>query len=227
MSFVDFAIEHLPFILKGVPVTLSLWALAITFGFFFGLALAWCRIYAATPLYLLATVYIEIFRGTPMLVQMFFIYLGLPELGIVLDPFTSAVVAIGLNTSAYQAEYFRAALLSVPPGQMQAARAIGMKRTQALIHIVLPQALRRVLPQWSNEAILELKFTSIAFAIGVTEITARAEQIGYRTFEFFDVFLLVAIVYLVLTGIVAETLQWVERRVHIPGVTTVGSGAGS
>ncbi|MBB4285721.1 amino acid ABC transporter permease [Roseospira goensis] len=226
MEFLDFAGEHLPFILEGVPVTLGLWILAISFGFVFGLVLAWCRIYAPTPLYLLATGYIEIFRGTPMLVQMFFIYLGLPEVGIVLDPFTSAVVAIGLNTSAYQAEYFRAALLSVPQGQMQAARAMGMGQTQALIHVILPQALRRVLPQWSNEAILELKFTSIAFAIGVSEITARAEQVGYRTFEFFDVFLLVALVYLVLTGVVAEVLQWVERRVHVPGVTTTGAAAG-
>lgn len=221
MEFLAFAQEHLPFILEGLPVTLGLWIIAITFGFFFGLALAWCRIYGNKPLYYLATTYIEIFRGTPMLVQMFFIYLGLPEVGIVLDPFPCAVIAIGLNTSAYQAEYFRAALLSVPQGQMQAARAMGMGRTQALVNIILPQALRRVLPQWSNEAILELKFTSIAFAIGVTEITARAEQVGYRTFEFFDVFLLVALIYLVLTGVVAEFLQWVERRLHVPGVTTV------
>ena len=218
-SFVDFAAEHLPFILAGVPVTLALWAIALAFGFAFGLVLAWCRIYGGRAVYGAATAYIEIFRGTPMLVQMLFIYLGLPEVGIVFDPFTAAAVAIGLNPSAYQAEYFRAAIRSIPAGQMTAARAMGMSEFGGLIHIVLPQALRRVIPQWSNEAILELKFTSIAFAIGVSEITARGETIGFQSFRFFEVFLIVAVVYLVLTATVAQILQFVEGRVRVPGLT--------
>ena len=218
-SFIDFAAEHLPFILEGVPITLALWAIALGFGFFFGLVLAWCRTYGGRAVHGAATVYIEIFRGTPMLVQMLFIYLGLPEIGIVFDPFMAAAVAIGLNTSAYQAEYFRAAIRSIPSGQMTAARAMGMSEFGGLLHIVLPQALRRVIPQWSNEAILELKFTSIAFAIGVSEITARGETIGFQSFRFFEVFLLVALIYLVLTATVAQILQYVEHRVHVPGLT--------
>lgn len=218
-DFLDFAAEHLPYILAGVPTTLALWAIAIAFGFGFGLVLAWCRIYAAKPLYWAATTYVEIFRGTPMLVQMFFIYLGLPEIGITLGPFAAAATAIGLNTSAYQAEYFRGAIQSIPQGQMTAARAMGMSTVQGLTVIVLPQALRRVIPQWSNEAILELKFTSIAFAIGVTELTARAETIGFKTFRFFEIFLIVAAVYLVLTLTVAQILQFVEKRTAIPGLT--------
>jgi len=217
-AFFDFAAEHLPFILAGIPTTLALWAIAISFGFVFGLVLAWCRIYAAMVPYWLATGYIEVFRGTPMLVQMLFIYLGLPEIGITLDPFTSAAVAIGLNTSAYQAEYFRGSIQSIPQGQMNAARAMGMSDLEGLRYVVLPQALRRVIPQWSNEAILELKFTSIAFAIGVTELTARAEEIGFETFRFFEVFLLVAAVYLVLTATVAQILQFVERKTDVPGL---------
>jgi len=218
-EFLDFAAEHLPYILAGVPTTLALWAIAITFGFFFGLVLAWCRIYAPALPYWAATTYIEVFRGTPMLVQMLFIYLGLPEIGITLDPFSSAAVAIGLNTSAYQAEYFRGAIQSIPLGQMNAARSMGMTDLQGLIYVVLPQALRRVIPQWSNEAILELKFTSIAFAVGVTELTARAETIGFKTFRFFEIFLIVAAVYLVLTATVAQILQFVERRTAVPGLS--------
>jgi polar amino acid transport system permease protein len=218
-DFLDFAAEHLPYILAGVPTTLALWILAITFGFFFGLVLAWCRIYGKKPAYWASTGYIELFRGTPMLVQMLFIYLGLPEVGLTFDPFTAAVIAIGLNTSAYQAEYFRGAIQSIPQGQMTAARAMGMSDLQGLIFIVLPQALRRVIPQWSNEAILELKFTSIAFAIGVTEITARAETIGFKTFRFFEIFLIVAAVYFVLTATVAQILHIVERRTAVPGLT--------
>ena len=128
------------------------------------------------------------------------------------------MIAIGLNSAAYQAEYFRGAVRSIPQGQMAAARAIGMTRLQALRNVLLPQALRRVIPQWSNEAILELKYTSIAYAIGVSEMTSKAEQIGYKTFHFFEVFLLVAIVYVVLTGIVAQLLHVLEQRTSIPGV---------
>ncbi|MDZ7842128.1 MAG: amino acid ABC transporter permease [Gammaproteobacteria bacterium] len=217
-SFYEFALEHLPYILEGVPITLGLWVLAISMGAVFGLVLAWARLYGNRLVYAAATVYVEIFRGTPMLVQMFFIYLGLPEIGITFGPFTAAVIAIGLNTAAYQAEYFRGAIRSIPAGQMTAARAMGMSSLGGLRWIVLPQALRRVIPQWSNEAILELKYTSIAYAIGVSEITARAEKIGYETFNFFQVFLLLALVYLVLTGTVAQILYYLEKRTAVPGL---------
>ncbi|WP_102784784.1 MULTISPECIES: amino acid ABC transporter permease [Thalassospira] len=214
----DFAIEHLPYVLQGIPTTLGLWASAMVIGAALGLVLAWARIYGSRPIYLAATIYVEIFRGTPMLVQMLFIYLGLPEIGIVFDPLTAAIIAIGLNTAAYQAEYFRGAVRSVPIGQMAAARALGMGQFQGFKNIILPQALRRVIPQWSNEAILELKYTSIAYAIGVTEITARAEKIGYETFQFFEVFLLIAAIYVVMTSVVAQVLLFVEKRVSVPGL---------
>lgn len=219
LEFIEFGRTWLPFLLEGVGVTLGLWALAMVLSFGLALALVWARIYASKPIYLLATAYIEIFRGTPMLVQLLFIYLGLPEIGIVLDPFSAAVVAIGMNSAAYQAEYFRGAIQSLPQGQMIAARAMGMTRFQALRDIILPQAGRRVIPQWSNEAIVELKYTSIAYAIGLTELTARAEQVGYQTFQFLEAFTLVALIYLVLTGIVAQLLDLLEKKTQIPGLT--------
>ena len=217
-DFFSFAAEYLPEILAALPVTLGLWVLAMILGLVLGLLLATGRLYGNRVIYGLTTAYVEIFRGTPMLVQMFFIYLGLPEIGIVLDPFFAAFVAIGMNSAAYQAEYFRGAVRSVPPGQMLAARAIGMTRMEGYRSIILPQAMRRVIPQWTNEAILELKYTSIAYAIGVSEITARAERIGNTTFQFFDAFLLLAIIYVVMTGVVAQVLQVVETRTAIPGV---------
>ncbi len=226
MDFLHFAIEHLPVLLEALPVTLGLWVLAMIIGAVLGLLLAAGRLYGKGIVYWLVTAYVEVFRGTPMLVQMFFIYLGLPEIGITLDPFTAAVVAIGLNSAAYQAEYFRGAIRSIPQGQMAAARAMGMSTLQGLKWIALPQALRRVIPQWSNEAIVELKYTSIAYAIGVTEITARAERIGYTTFQFFDVFLLLALIYVVLTGIVAQVLQHVEKRTAVPGLGSAAAARG-
>lgn len=220
LDFIRFSAEWLPELLKGVPVTLSLWLIAITLGFALGLVLAWARVYGNRLWYWLSTAYIELFRGTPMLVQMFFIYLGLPHVGIVFDAFTAAVIAITLNSAAYQAEYFRGSVLSVPQGQMTAARACGMTRWQAIRFILLPQALRRVIPQWSNEAIIELKFTSIAYTIGVVEITSIASDIGSRTLNFFQIFLLAGIIYLILTSSVASFLNWLERRYHVPGVTS-------
>lgn len=221
LEFLEFSVEWLPALLKGVPITLSLWAISLTLAFFLGLLLAWARIYGNKFWYGFSTVYVEVFRGTPMLIQMFFIYLGLPELGIVFDSFTCAIIAITLNSAAYQAEYFRGSIQSIPHGQMTAARACGMSSRQAIIHVVLPQALRRVVPQWSNEAILELKFTSIAYTIGVMEITALASKVGYETLEFFHVFLLAAVIYLVMTSFVGWLLDVLERRIHIPGVSTL------
>ncbi|MFY0991839.1 amino acid ABC transporter permease [Halomonas sp. C05BenzN] len=221
-EFIEFGRTWMPFLLEGVGVTMGLWAIAMLLGFCLALLLVWGRIYAPRPIYLLATLYVEVFRGTPMLVQLFFIYLGLPEIGIVLDPFTAAALAIGLNSAAYQAEYFRGAILSLPAGQMVAARAMGMSRFQALRDIILPQAGRRVIPQWSNEAVVELKYTSIAYAIGLTELTSRAEQVGYQTFQFLEAFTLVAIIYLVLTGTVAQALDLLERKTRIPGLTYSG-----
>lgn len=216
---IDFFIEWVPFIAAGVPITLALWVLAIALGFVLSLVLLWGRLYAGPVFYWIATAYVEVFRGTPMLVQLFFIYFGLPELGLVLDPFTCAVLAIGLNSAAYQAEYFRSAVLSLPAGQITAARALGMSRFQAFRKVVLPQASRRAIPQWSNEVIVELKYTSIAYAIGVTEMTALAERVGYQTFRFLEAFMIVAAIYLVMTSTIAYLLERLERAVYVPGLT--------
>ena len=186
-------------------------------GTILGLLLALGRVYGNKTIYVLSTGYIELFRGTPMLVQMLFVYFGLPEIGVMLTPVIAASIALGMNTAAYQAEYFRGAIQSIKAGQMVAARSLGMTKTQVISYIVLPQALRIVIPQWSNEPILLLKYSSIAFAIGVPELMARAQMIGYSTFRFFDAFLLAALIYLVLTTILAQFLDMLEKRVRIPG----------
>jgi polar amino acid transport system permease protein len=211
-DFFTFAWESLPALLKGTEYTLIIWAVSVGFGFVFGVLLAVMRVYGNRLWYALATGYIELLRGTPMLVQMFIVYLGLPEVGIVFKPVTAAIVAIGLNTAAYQAEYFRGGIRSIRRGQMLAARAIGMSRRQGIFYIILPQALRLALPQWSNEVILELKYTSIAFAISVPELMGQAKIIGADTFRYFDIFLVAAVIYLVLVGLVTRILEIVERK---------------
>src|SRR4030067_2311320 len=177
-------------LLDGTILTLNIWAWSMLGGTILGLMLGVGRVYGNRPVYVLSSGYIELFRGTPMLAQLLFVYFGLPEIGILLSPMVAASLALGMNTAAYQAEYFRGAIQSIEAGQVVAARSLGMTQTQVIGNIVLPQALRRVIPQWSNEPILLLKYSSVAFVIVVPELMARAQTIGYSAFRFFVYFLM-------------------------------------
>lgn len=166
----------------------------------------------------LCSAYIEFLRGAPLLVQLFMIYYGLPELGLVLSPFAAALTAMSLNTAAYQAEYFRAALSAIPQGQVLAALALGFTRFQTFRFVLFPQALRLVLPAWSNEVVYMLKSSSLAFIVGVLEVTGRANILAARTFRYFELFLLAAILYLAAVFGFSLILSVVERRLHLPGL---------
>ena len=208
----------LPKLLGGLGVTVELAGAAIAFGFFLGLLLAMGRVYAPKPISFVCNVYIQIFRGTPLLVQLFILYFGFPNLGIHFTPFMSGMLALGLNTAAYQAEYFRGAIQAVRGGQMQAARSIGMSRLQAIRLIILPQALRLVIPAWSNEFILIFKATSVVFGIAILDLMGAAKRIASRHANSFEVFLVVAAFYLAIVLILTLILRAVERRVYVPGL---------
>lgn len=213
----------MPQLLWGLVVTLEITALCIAMGIVFGLLLAMARLYGQRPIYWLATVYINFFRGTPILVQLFIVYYGLPSMGMDFSPFVAGVLALGLNTSAYQAEYFRGAIQSLPAGQMLAARSIGMSRAVALRWIVLPQALRLVIPPWSNELILMLKYSSIVFFATVTDLMGAGRIIAGETFRYFEVFILVALMYLAIVLLLSTGLRWLEARLRVPGLGGTGS----
>lgn len=215
---IEFAVDQLPKLIRAVPTTIGLWLLAISLGTVLGILLGVGRVYAGIVVSRLIAVYIDVVRGTPMLVQMFLLYFGLPGIGVVLTPFTAAVLAIALNSAAYQAEYLRAAILALPRNQFDAARAIGLSRTKAILNVILPQAFRLALPAWSNEVVVELHFTSIAFTIGVIELTGRAEKVGYETFRFFEAFMLCGIIYMVLTALVVGMIRVIRTRVALPGL---------
>lgn len=217
-SFLEFARTLFPSLLEGTALTLEIWVVSMLGGIVLGLLLAVGRVYGNDVVYAPSTGYIELFRGTPMLVQMFFLYFGLPDIGIVLRPIVAASLAIALNSAAYQAEYFRGGIQSIQAGQMLAARSLGMTEVQAILYIILPQALRIVIPQWSNEAVLELKFTSIAFAIGVSELTSKVHILGYSSFRYFETFLVAAFIYLTLTTVVAQLLDILANKVKVPGL---------
>lgn len=215
----------MPQLLDGLIVTLEITALCIAIGIVLGLLLAMGRIYGRHIVYGFCSVYVSFFRGTPILVQVFLVYYGLPKIGISFDGFTAGVLAFGLNTAAYQAEYFRGSIQSLPAGQMMAARSVGMTPWQSLRHIVLPQALRLVIPPWSNELILMLKYSSIIFLATVRDLMGEARIIASDTFRYFEVFIIVALMYLAIVLMITWGLRWFEGRIRVPGLG--GGGAGS
>jgi polar amino acid transport system permease protein len=212
--------EWFPILAKGLPLTLQITFTCIAIGIALGILLALARVYGNRPIRWLTSAYIQFFRGTPLLVQLFIVYFGLPNWGITLSRFTSAILALGLNTAAYQAEYFRGAIQAVRGGQLLAARSLGMSMPQAVRYIVLPQAFRLVLPSWSNEFILMLKYSSIVFTITLYDLMGIARRLAARNFRYFEIFVIAALFYLALVSIVSLGLRAIERRVRIPGLGT-------
>ena len=218
MNFFEFAWSISPKLLAGSLTSLELTALAISIGFILGIPLSLGRVYGNKIIYTVTTIYIEAFRGTPILTQLFILYFGLPSIGIMFSPFTAAVIGLGLNSAAYQAEYFRGAIQAVKDGQMVAARSIGMSKIKAIRYIILPQMFRLVIPSWSNELILLLKASSIAYLIQVSELVSVGRQIASRNFRTFEVFLVIAFIYFVIVEILNRILHSVEKKIKIPGL---------
>ncbi len=209
--------RFLPDFIKGAGVTLELTAVGLVIGFVLGLVLALARAYGPKWLKALAIGYIEIFRGTPLLVQLFLIYYGLPSVGITLSQTISAYLALGLNSAAYQAEYFRGSIQAIGSSQMTAGRAIGLSRWKTIWYVILPQALRLMIPAWSNEPISLLKTTAVVFLIAVQDLMAKAKRAATATYDPIGSYLAVAVVYLVMVFILNWGLKYLERKTVIPG----------
>jgi polar amino acid transport system permease protein len=146
------------------------------------------------------------------------VYNGLPNWGITLSAFTSGILALGLNTAAYQAEYLRGAIQAVKEGQMIAARSLGMTLAQSIRYVILPQAFRIVIPSWSNEFILMFKYSSIVFSVTLLDLMGVAKRIAARNFRYLEVFIVVALFYLALVFIITQLLRVLEKQVKIPGL---------
>ena len=214
-------------IFNGLPVTLLLTLLGLGFGLLVGLVLALARIYAPLGIRLVATTYERIFRSIPILVLMFVFALGLPRLFAFVGVGTNAVFvsvafALGLRSSAYQSGIFRSAILSVNPGQLQAARALGMSEVQANQYIILPQAFRIAVPSWSNEYAVVIKDTSFALAVGVTEMNKLAFNLVTESPGLMmSIFLVLTLVYFCftypITKYVGEFMTKRLRRLGLGG----------
>ena len=201
-----------PIALGGLTATIPLTLASFGIGLVLAIGLALMRISGVALLSGVARVYISLVRGTPLLVQLFIVFYGLPSIGLTIDPWPSAIIALSLNVGGYGAEVVRAAILSVPKGQWEAAYTVGMNRTRTLTRVILPQAARVSVPPLSNTFISLVKDTSLASLILVTELFKVAQQIASATLEFMVLYLAAALVYWVLCLILSFGQSALERR---------------
>lgn len=216
-----FLAETVAALLRGLPLTLELFALSLAAGGLLACLLAWMRVGAGRVAGALAGAYVFVFRGTPLLVQLFLIYYGLSQFPAVRqgplwpflrDPFWCSVAALSLNTAAYSSEIFRGALASVPAGQVEAARACGMARLTVLRRVVLPIALRQALPSYSTEVILMTKATSLASIVTLKETMFVAAKLNSETYRAIEVFLCAGAIYLALNIAISRAIALLEWR---------------
>jgi len=213
----DLLTQYYPMIAKGTAYTLLITASSLALGFALALTLTIARFIAPAPVRLAAQAYINFFRGTPLLVQLLFVFFALPSLGLNLTALESAIIAIGLNSAAYQAEILRVAIKQIPEEQLLVARSLGLTETQIMTHVVLPQAVRASIPGLSNETVILLKESSLASIIGVMELTRVGEYMISSTFRALESLTIIAIVYLALSTIAIKLLKNVEKKGAIPG----------
>lgn len=199
-------------LIPGIKVTIPLTVLSFAVSLVLGLLLALVQVARIRVLKQVAFIYIWIFRGTPLIVQLFIIFFGLPSLGIMIEAFPAAILAFGLNLAAYNAEVFRSAIEAIPAGQTEAAYMVGLSYPQAMWRIVLPQAFKIAFPSLFNNLISLLKDTSLASSITVVELFTSAQQIAARTYEPFALYCEAALIYLVFSTLLTWLQSYLEGK---------------
>ncbi len=219
-------IEALPNILAGSVVTVAIVLCSLSLGFVLGVPLSVGQVYGNTPARWGVAVFVWFFRGTPILVLLFLFYYGLPViLGFDISAFAASCLVLGLASAAYQSQIFRGAIISLPNGQLNAARALGMTDGQGILSVILPQALRFSIPGWTNEFSILLKDSALVFALGgAQDMMARIHFAASRTYEHIAFYLTAGVLYYVITIIGLRVMRQVEKKVYIPGYAA-GGGA--
>ena len=217
----DLVVRYHSFFLEGVENTLIIAVFTVLFGTILGVLMAMARMSKFKPLKWLATAYIEFFRGTPLMVQLMFIFYGLPMIGVTFpkvsfipdfDRFAAGVVAMSLNSCAYVAEIIRSGIQAVDAGQMEAARCLGFHHREAMALVILPQAVRNILPALGNEFVTIIKESSIVSVISIADLMFRAKGIIAKTYNSLECLAVVAIIYFILTFLGGRLIALMERR---------------
>lgn len=208
--------SFLPQLFAGAKVTLTIAFWGLVLGTMLGFLVGLMRAYGNRFVNALALIYVELIRGTPIVVQVMFLYFALPILtGIRINPMAAAILSIAVNAGAYIAEIVRGALLSIPKGLSEAGLAMGLPRWKVLVHIVGPLAFRRLIPPLGNQYIVSLKDTSLFIVIGVAELTRTGQEIMASNFRAVEIWTAVGVFYLVMTGILSLVLRIIEKRMRI------------
>ncbi|MDY0221798.1 MAG: amino acid ABC transporter permease [Desulfobacterium sp.] len=208
--------ETIPMLMRGLKFTIIIALGGLGSGFFLGVFFGLLKLARNVVPRLLAIVYIESIRGTPMLVQAMFLYYGVPmAMGLRIPPITAGIIIIAVNSGAYIAEIVRGAVQSIDSGQVEAGRSIGLTRSQTMRYIIWPQAFKRMIPPLGNQFIISLKDTSLLMVIGVGELLRTGQEIVAVSFKAFEVYLSVAVVYLAMTLTIARVLRMVEYHLEM------------
>jgi polar amino acid transport system permease protein len=210
-------VHYFPFLAQGALLTLEISILSLILGLIFGLTAALGKLSRNFIVRYIAVFYIWLIRSTPLLVQLFIIYFGLPQLGIDLGPYISGVLGLGLNVGAYNAETIRGGIQSIPKGQQEAARSLGMSGALAMRRIILPQALRIIIPPLGNNFIILIKDTSLVSTITLVELTLTAQRFIGSTYKPFEMYVMAAFLYAVLTTTASLLLGKLETRTAMGG----------
>jgi glutamine transport system permease protein len=205
-------------LLEGALVTLQITLVAVSCGVLIGLFVGVAELSSYRILRIPAKIYVDIIRGTPLLVQIFIIYFALPAIiGMRIEPYIAAVVACSINSGAYVAEIFRAGIQSIDKGQFEAGRSLGLNWYQTMLKIVIPQAFRRTIPQLGNEFIAMLKDSSLVSVIGFEELTRKGQLVIAATYRSFEIWSAVAIIYLIMTLTISRLVSYLEKKYNSNG----------
>jgi len=214
MKFINLQliIQSLPKLLAGAQISLLISLCSVVLGITMGIIIAIGRLSNFKPFRVLAGIYVSFIRGTPMIVQIFIVHYGLAEFGLKLPALLSGITALSFNSAAYMGEVFRGGIQSIDVGQTQAGLSLGLTSFQTFRYIIFPQAFRRVIPSMGNEMVTLTKDSSLVNFIAIAELTYRATLIASRTYEYFTMYLGIALVYFVITFILSQLLALLERR---------------
>lgn len=207
--------DSIPILLQGAWITVTVTILSMALGLILGMIAALAKLSKLKIVSWLANQYIDIVRGTPLLVQLFLIYYGLPQIGITIDPFPSAVLGLGINTGAYVAEVIRSGIQAVEKGQREAAFALGLTPAQTMRLVVLPQAFKIIIPPLGNQFILLIKDSSLVSTITLVELTRTAQRIISTTYKPIELYLLAAVMYYVISLLATKLLNKLEKKVQV------------
>ena len=212
---IDISIRTLPVLLQGCVMTVELTVITLVMGTVLGILFALMRLSNNIVLSQISNFYTWIIRGTPMLLQLFFFYYGLPSVGIRMTPFQAAVIGLGLNSGAYMAEIIRGGILSIDKGQFEAAKALGFSYTETMQKIILPQTFKVIIPPVGNEFITILKDTSLVSTIAMVELMRSAQQMYASTFKPIEIFATAAVLYLIMTTVFTTIFSVYEKKLSV------------